>query len=108
MRVSFGVILIVGIQLGACSGAVQGPATAHPMVERDIERLRVATRPFLSLDSAVTAGYAREVADCLVHEHHGAMGYHHVNRNNLDAQADVERPEILLYERRADGQYRLN
>src|SRR4051812_26738137 len=33
--------------------------------------------------SAVAAGYPRTVADCLVHEHHGAMGYHHVNRAYL-------------------------
>lgn len=92
--------------LCACSAAVQ--ATADAMVEHDMERLRAATRPFLTLDSAVAAGYPREVADCLVHEHHGAMGYHHVNRGNLDGRVDVERPEILLYERRADGQYRLN
>jgi len=36
------------------------------------------------------------------------MDYHHVNQGHLDATLDVERPEILLYERRPDGQYRLN
>ena len=73
-----------------------------------VDRLRAATRPFLALDSAVAVGYPRTVPDCLVHEHHGAMGYHHVNRGYVDAKLDVERPEILLYERRPDGAYRLN
>ena len=73
-----------------------------------VSRLRAATRPFHALDSAVAAGYPRTVPDCLVHEHHGAMGYHHVNRGFVDAKLDVERPEILLYERRPDGTYRLN
>jgi hypothetical protein len=74
----------------------------------DIERLRAATRPFRSLDSAVAAGYPREVADCIVHAHHGAMGFHHLNRALVDSTADVEHPEFLLYERLPDGTYRLN
>jgi hypothetical protein len=36
------------------------------------------------------------------------MGYHHTNRAYVDAKAEIERPEILLYERRADGSYALN
>ena len=44
----------------------------------------------------------------MVHELHGAMGYHHVNRGYVDAKVDVERPEILLYERLPSGRYRLN
>jgi hypothetical protein len=77
-------------------------------VSSGVERIRAATAPFQSLDSAVAAGYPREVRDCLVHERHGAMGYHHVNRGYVDAKLDLERPEILLYEKRPDGTYRLN
>ena len=73
-----------------------------------IRRLRAATQPFHTLDSAVAAGYAREVPDCIVHEHHGAMGYHHLNRAYVDAKLEPEHPEFLLYERRPDGSYRLN
>ncbi len=73
-----------------------------------IARLRAATGPFQSIDSAAARGYARTVRDCLVHEHHGAMGFHHMNRAYADARFELERPEILLYERVADGQYRLN
>src|SRR4029078_5435859 len=71
-------------------------------------RLRSATRKFQTLDSAVAAGYPRDVAACLVHEHHGAMGYHHSNPALADAKVDLERPEILLYERMPNGEYRLN
>ena len=73
-----------------------------------LDALRAATRPFTELDSAVAAGYARDVANCLVHEHHGAMGYHHTNPQFMDATVDVARPEILLYERLSSGEYRLN
>ena len=81
---------------------------ADPQVAEEVSRLREATRPFHELDAAAAAGYAREVRDCLVHEHHGAMGYHHVNRGYVDENVELERPEILLYERRPDGGYRLN
>ncbi len=77
-------------------------------VAEGVARLRAATAPFHSLDSAVARGYPREVPDCLVHAQHGAMGYHHVNRAYSDAKIEIERPEILLYERRPSGEYRLN
>lgn len=77
-------------------------------VMTDLDRLRAATRTYQNLDSAVAAGFPREVKDCLVHEHHGAMGFHHVNRSYLDTKRDVARPQILLYERMPDGKYRLN
>ena len=73
-----------------------------------IAKLKTATISFQQLDSAVAAGYPRTVADCLVHEHHGAMGYHHVNRNNFAHDIDVTKPQILLYERMPDNAYRLN
>jgi hypothetical protein len=115
--------LLIGILsfplLFGCAGRAPSrptPATsANPIaagadteVAAAVDRLRAATRPFRTLDSAVAVGYARDVSDCLVHEHHGAMGYHHVNRSYADATVDIERPEILLYERLPDGQYRLN
>jgi hypothetical protein len=77
-------------------------------IERGIAQLRASTAAFHDIDSAVAAGYARTVRDCLVHEHHGAMGYHHANRGLADATLEVERPEILLYEKRPGGGYVLN
>lgn len=85
-----------------------GGAANDAVVARDLEILRNATRPFRNLDAAVAAGYAPAVADCLVHEEHGAMGYHHVNRALADARVETDRPEILLYERLPNGEYRLN
>lgn len=76
-------------------------------VGRDVTRLRDATGPYHDLDAAVAAGYAREVAQCVAHPPHGAMGFHHVNRGYVDARIEVERPEILTYERGANGRYAL-
>lgn len=92
----------------ACQGHRANVRTGTASVDAAVERLRGATRPFHSLDAAVAAGYPRTVNDCLVHESHGAMGYHHFNRDNAVAVPQVERPAILLYERLADGTYQLN
>lgn len=77
-------------------------------VVNGFDRVRAATSAFVVLDSAVAVGYPREVQQCLADAQHGAMGFHHVNRGYVDTKLEVERPEILLYERRADGKYRLN
>jgi hypothetical protein len=77
-------------------------------VGRDLARLRAATAAFRRLDAAVAAGYARDVAQCVAHPQHGGMGFHHTNPGLLDARLEVERPEILVYGRAADGTYKLN
>ena len=90
--------------------AASNPATSMPSmagiapeVQQDVMRLRDATARFHDLDTAVTAGYARDVEQCIAHPPHGAMGFHHVNRGYVDTRIEVERPEILTYERGADG-----
>lgn len=77
-------------------------------VEFAVQRVRAATARFVSLDSAVAAGYAADVQQCLAHPQHGAMGFHHENGSLVDATVDVEQPEILVYERLDDGRYVLN
>ncbi|MEO7454883.1 MAG: hypothetical protein ABIY52_01380 [Gemmatimonadaceae bacterium] len=98
--------LLLALLIGATSSAFAQSNDAA--VNADLDKLRNATRAFQDLDSAVAAGYPRTVADCLIHEHHGAMGYHHVNRGYLTATPVVEKPQILLYERMPDGAYKLN
>jgi hypothetical protein len=113
-------LLTGGILLAAaCGGSPSGHPSPAPdpalltrgyseLVRRGFGEVRAATAAYASLDAAVAAGYAGEVPRCYVDAHHGAMGYHHLNRGYVDAKAEVARPEILLYERRADGGYGLN
>lgn len=89
----------VRLQPAILATAILAACAGQSVVAADIARLRSATRSFQQLDSAVAAGYPRTVADCLVHEHHGAMGYHHLNRNYLTRNIDVDKPQILLYEK---------
>jgi len=106
----YSTIALALLALIACARAATRADATSPATyaQADIERLRSATRAFQSLDSAVAKGYPRDVPSCLVHEHHGAMGYHHVNRANFMATPVIERPQILLYERKPDGTYKLN
>ncbi len=76
-------------------------------VERELARVRAATDRFKSLDVAADAGY-RVVSQCVDNPPDGAMGYHHQNDALLDDRIELERPEMLVYERLPDGTYRLN
>jgi len=105
--------MVLALALMACARAT--PVTKYSstagfsaQIVEGVTRLRAATQKYQNLDSAVAAGYPKTVANCLVHEHHGAMGYHHVNRGYVDATVEIEKPEILLYERMADSSYHLN
>ena len=99
--------LVAAVTMMALAAPVRADAQ-DAAVAKALDTLRNATRRFQNIDSAVAAGYVRDVADCLVHEHHGAMGYHHGNRALNDAKVETEHPELLLYERLPDGTYRLN
>jgi len=98
----------------ACSRAPTPSAAPFPVGDQSpdvvagIQRMRAATARFANLDSAVAAGYPRDVPQCFANGSAGAMGFHHVNRGYVDARLDLEKPEILIYERLADGRYVLN
>jgi len=77
-------------------------------VVEGVTTIRAATARFASLDSAVAVGYPHDSPQCYANGTTGAMGYHHVNRGYVDAQLDLAKPEILLYERHPDGRYTLS
>jgi hypothetical protein len=102
--------------IAACAAGSQAASQVPPMpsvagldpeVEPLLVRLRAATEAYRDLNAAVAAGYRRESPTCLAHAPHGAMGYHHDNPGYVDGRLEVERPEILTYERDADGRYAL-
>ena len=83
------------------------PTGLGPAIDRDVAKLRAATERFKTSSVAVAAGYV--AADrCIEHQPHGAMGYHFNNNGLMDATLDVEKPEVLVYEKRADGTFKLN
>ncbi|MPY86764.1 MAG: hypothetical protein GEU99_02470 [Luteitalea sp.] len=82
---------------------------------RDLEAARRATAPFHSIDVAAAAGWPDDVTGCLdfpdgyMGHPPGAMGSHYRNLGLVtDGGAlDPTRPELVLYERQADGSLRL-
>ena len=83
------------------------PTGLGEAIDRDITRLRAATERLKVSSVAVDAGYAPET-NCVQHQPHGAMGIHFNNMALRDATLDVEKPEVLVYEKRPDGTFQLN
>jgi hypothetical protein len=83
------------------------PSGLGDAIDRDVARVRAATEKFKSTGAAEAAGYKR-VTDCVEYQPHGAMGYHFQNNALLDTTLDVEHPEVLVYERKPDGAFKLN
>lgn len=97
--------LSAGIALIMMTAGIARPASGQEM-DRDLERIRGATARFKSLDSAVAAGYPRNVSHCMARPE-GGMGYHVSNSGLMDATIELERPEILTYARTATGEFEL-
>jgi hypothetical protein len=76
-------------------------------VDGAVEKLRKATAAFHSVDRAVAAGYTQET-DCVEKPPEGGMGYHFSKAELRDGVLEVEKPEVLVYEKRADGSFKLN
>lgn len=76
-------------------------------VERDIARVRAATERFKQTDEAVAAGYER-TDHCIENQPAGGMGLHWGHPQLHDDTLEVEKPEVLVYEKLPDGTYKLN
>jgi hypothetical protein len=83
------------------------PTGLGAAIDRDVEKLRAATERFKGSNVAIAEGYVAEDR-CIEHQPHGAMGYHFNNRGLRDATLDLEKPEVLVYEKLPDGTFRLN
>jgi len=76
-------------------------------IDRDIAKVRKATERYKDADAATAAGWPRH-SECVANPPQGAMGYHFRNDGLVDAKLEVDKPEILVYEKRADGSFQLN
>jgi hypothetical protein len=83
------------------------PSGFGEAVDRDVARARTATARFKSAEKAVAAGYPAN-GHCVENQPQGGMGHHFQNDSLLDVKLEVERPEVLVYEKRPDGSFKLN
>ncbi len=75
----------------------------------DLEAARTATVRYQSVAQAVADGYVAPPPDaCVAHPTLGGMGYHYEHPARMeDNVVHPERPEMLVYERTANGEFRL-
>ena len=71
-----------------------------------------ATARFHDLEAAQAAGYVGHVqelsgATCIAQPGEGAMGDHFANPSLIDGVIEAAAPEVLVYEQRNDGTYKL-
>jgi hypothetical protein len=75
--------------------------------QRDwLEALKAVTARYHSTTQAQAAGYVREDI-CVADSQLGGMGYHWANPSLVDPIFDPLEPEVVLYERKANGGFRL-
>ena len=106
--------LIAIVLLAGCGREPAGPAHTAPLasqagsaVHRDLAALRRATAAFHDFGAAARAGWSAQITGCMSAGAQGAMGFHYGNVGLIDGVAEVERPELLLYEMTRDGGMRL-
>jgi hypothetical protein len=83
------------------------PSGFGDAVDRDVAKIRDATDRFKTTEAAEAAGYKR-ATDCVEYQPAGAMGYHFENKSLLDTTLDLDHPEVLVYEKKPDGAFKLN
>ncbi len=114
-RVATGVVLLIGLTVGApCGqddGCLHAQAALHHESSADqanaggalVNAVRAATERFRDVAAAEAEGYFLQFG-CVTGPDAGAMGMHYVNGPLvMDGQLDVNRPEIVIYEPLPDG-----
>jgi hypothetical protein len=98
-------VLVVG-GLAACGDS---PTSTDPNItpeqQRDLNALRRATQSYSSFSAAQAAGYSEKLTECMA-DATGGMGYHYGKVANIDGNASLLEPEILMYEPQPDGSLR--
>lgn len=71
-----------------------------------LKMLHAATARFHSTNQAINAGYEPD-DHCVAVPGVGGMGYHWANQDLVDPVFDLLKPEVMLYEKGADGELEL-
>lgn len=79
---------------------LQAPGAAPVLPE--LRQVRSVTSGFQDLGAAQAAGYSTKLTECMS-DPAGGMGFHYGKGAAIDAQVDLNEPEVLLYEPTAGG-----
>ena len=75
-------------------------------VNQDLATLRRVTAAFHDFGTASAAGWSAQITPCM-ESPEGGMGFHYGNVGLIDGTAQVDKPELLLYEPESNGRLRL-
>jgi len=93
-------VLLAG-SLFACNDNPTGPSVTADQ-QRDLNALFGATNAYTDFSRAQADGYTERLTDCMA-DSSGGMGYHYGKVANIDGNARLLEPEILMYEPQPDG-----
>jgi hypothetical protein len=94
-------------QLLTCIALVTACSDATSSQDSDLATLRRVTSPFRTFSAATAAGWSAKITSCMADPAAGGMGFHYGNTAFIDGTAQVDQPELLLYEPQADGSEQL-
>ena len=90
------------------SRATDAAASFGASVQRDLATLRQVTASLHDFSAAQAAGWSAQITPCMTDPGGaGGMGFHYGNTAFIDGTAQVERPQLLLFEPEQNGQLRL-
>ena len=78
-----------------------------PGLGTKLAELRRSTVRYKDFGAAQADGYTVKVTGCMENPALGGMGYHYAKESLIDGQVIEARPEVLLYEPRGQGRFRL-
>lgn len=93
-------VLLAG-SLIACNDGPTHPSVT-PDQQRDLNALYGVTVAYTDFARAQAAGYTERLTGCMS-DASGGMGYHYGKVANIDGNARLLEPEILMYEPQPDG-----
>ena len=103
-RTAAAAVLLAGSLVGCNDHNPTGPSLT-PDQERDLNALYGVTNSYVDFSRAQAAGYTERLTDCMS-DASGGMGYHYGKLANIDGNARLLEPEILMYEPQSDGSLR--
>lgn len=92
----------------SATSASASDASFGPAVAKDLAALRRVTAPYHDFATGKNAGWGTQITGCMTDPGGaGGMGFHYGNTDFIDGTAQVERPQLLLYEPESNGKLRL-
>lgn len=92
----------------SATSASASDASFGPDVAKDLAALRRVTAPYHDFATGKNAGWGTQITGCMTDPGGaGGMGFHYGNTDFIDGTAQVERPQLLLYEPESNGKLRL-